>query len=129
MCSGVCIHILKLVRQREFPISSACARWVLFQISFRPQKEVVAKLGEGRTIIMGPFSRHYGKMATQLVSSLCTNYLSHDTVESWWLLDCYHSYHTSLVLVHGALVPITIATVITTYIIEGTGGDRGPLGC
>ena len=27
------------------------------------------------------------------------------------------------------LVPITIATGITTYIIEGTGGDRGSLVC
>ena len=27
------------------------------------------------------------------------------------------------------LVPITIATGITTYIIEGTGGDRRSLGC
>ena len=26
------------------------------------------------------------------------------------------------------LVPITIATGITTYILEGTGGDRGSLG-
>ena len=27
------------------------------------------------------------------------------------------------------LVPISIATGITTYIIEGTGGDRRSLGC
>ena len=33
------------------------------------------------------------------------------------------------IMTQNTLVPITIATGITTYIIEGTGGDRGSLGC
>ena len=39
-------HILKLVRQWDF------TGWVLFQLSFRPQKEMV---GDGQTIHSGPF--------------------------------------------------------------------------
>ena len=35
----------------------------------------------------------------------------------------------SIFVMKSTLVPITIATGITTYIIEGTGDDRGSLGC
>ena len=51
--------MLRLARQRKIPICNACARWALFQISFRPQQKIEAKLGGGRTIHSGPsFARH-----------------------------------------------------------------------
>ena len=34
--------------------------WALFQVSFRPQKEVKAKLGDGQTIRSGPFFATFG---------------------------------------------------------------------
>ena len=43
---------IQQARQWEFP-SLQC--WALFQISFRPQKEIKAKPGDEQTIHSGPF--------------------------------------------------------------------------
>ena len=55
-------HILRLAKWWEIPICNAYARWALFQISFRPQQEIEAKLGMGRQSIMGPLLRDYSML-------------------------------------------------------------------
>ena len=54
MCANQFHYMLRLARQWKLPICNACTRWALFQISFRPQQEIEAKLGDGRTIHSGP---------------------------------------------------------------------------
>ena len=55
VCVNQSHHILKLARQCEFPIfENICTRRALFQIRFRPQKEIKARLGDGRIIHSGP---------------------------------------------------------------------------
>ena len=44
--------MLRLARQWEI---NACARWALFHVSFGPQQEIKAKLGDGWTIHIGPY--------------------------------------------------------------------------
>ena len=50
MCKPVSPH----PRQWEIPICNAYARWALFQISFRPQQKIEAKLGGGWKINSEP---------------------------------------------------------------------------
>ena len=65
MCKQVSPQSRATARQWEFPICNAFAKWALFQISLRPQKEIEAKLGDGRTFHSGPsFARlRYHNMA------------------------------------------------------------------
>ena len=53
MCVNQSRHRLRLARRWKIPTCNACAMWVLFQITFRPQQEIKAKLGDGRTIHSG----------------------------------------------------------------------------
>ena len=54
VCVNQSHYILRLARQWEIPIYNACARWAFFQISFRPQQEIEAKLWDGWTVHSGP---------------------------------------------------------------------------
>lgn len=49
------------VRQWEFAVYNACARWELFQIKFRPLKKIEVKWGKrvGTQSIVGPLSSDY----------------------------------------------------------------------
>ena len=70
MCKQVSPQSRATARQWEFPICNACAKWALFQISLRPQKEIEAKLGDmGGHSIVGPLSRDYGNGIS--VKSMC----------------------------------------------------------
>ena len=54
-------HILGLLDSGKSLFNcSVCTRWALFQISFRPQQEIQAKLGVGEKSIVGPLSWDYG---------------------------------------------------------------------
>ena len=52
-------------------VYSACTRWALFQINFRPQQEIEAQLGSGQTNHSGAlFSQNYSSINTCRIVSI-----------------------------------------------------------
>ena len=84
-------HILRLAKQWKVSVCNASARWALFQISFRPQQEI---LGDGWTIHSGPsFARLQYYLGHQILFfffySLGCGYLQLFNVACWntWYTD------------------------------------------
>ena len=98
VCVNQSHHNLKLARQWEFPICSACARWVLFQINFRPQKEIKAKLGDGQTFHSGPsFARLQYILIGLLLMRLLHITMDSNTID---MVPWYSMYYDHLLVKH-----------------------------